>query len=224
MSDTKKLWKDFCNQLEISGEQVLESSLATNKLDKAEGIRYLTRLLRIGLEMHLENSNPEFEVRFGTKNIKSITKIDFANVAKSLLANGFNLVKENYSLKIIMDNEYSQIRTQLDGLNNIQDYCNNNSVNSIVDPANVSFLQKEYFRFEEQPIYPLDFDDYNFRVAFQVENNFEIVDEKIQKIINKWSSTKKIFRYIKRFEYSHPLIPFMIHLSIVKTSKSLGGK
>ncbi|MDG1666535.1 MAG: DUF1214 domain-containing protein [Hellea sp.] len=60
MSDTKKLWKEFCNQLEISGEQVLESSLATNKLDKAEGIRYLTRLLRIGLEMHLENSNPEF--------------------------------------------------------------------------------------------------------------------------------------------------------------------
>ena len=32
MSDTKKLWKEFCNQLEISGEQVLESSLATNKL------------------------------------------------------------------------------------------------------------------------------------------------------------------------------------------------
>ena len=70
----------------------------------------------------------------------------------------------------------------------------------------------------------MDFDDYNFRVAFQVENNFDITNEKIQKIINKWSSTKKIFRYIKRFEYSHPSIPFMIHLSIVKTSKSLGGK
>ena len=53
MSDIKKLWREFCNQLEISGEHVLESSLATNKLDKAEGIRYLTRLLRIGLEMHL---------------------------------------------------------------------------------------------------------------------------------------------------------------------------
>lgn len=202
-------------------KSVIESS------DDSEDTKKFKRLLNLYMEnltKFPENSNPEFEVRFGTKNIKSITKIDFANVAKSLLANGFNLVKENYSLKIIMDNEYSQIRTQLDGLNNIQDYCNNNSVNSIVDPANVSFLQKEYFRFEEQPIYPLDFDDYNFRVAFQVENNFEIVDEKIQKIINKWSSTKKIFRYIKRFEYSHPLIPFMIHLSIVKTSKAIGGK
>ena len=202
-------------------KSVIESS------DDSDDTKKFKRLLNLYMEnltKFPENSNPEFEVRFGTKNIKSITKIDFANVAKSLLANGFKLVKENYSLKIIMDNEYSQIRTQLNGLNNIQDYCNNNTIDKIVDPANLSFLQKEYFKFEEQPIYPLDFDDYNFRVSFQVENNFDIVDEKIQKIINKWSSTKKIFRYIKRFEYSHPLIPFMIHLSIVKTSKSLGGK
>lgn len=202
-------------------KSVIESS------DDSDDTKKFKRLLNLYMEnltKFPENSNPEFEVRFGTKNIKSITKIDFANVAKSLLANGFKLVKENYSLKIIMDNEYSQIRTQLNGLNNIQDYCNNNTIDKIVDPANISFLQKEYFKFEEQPIYPLDFDDYNFRVSFQVENNFDIVDEKIQKIINKWSSTKKIFRYIKRFEYSNPLIPFMIHLSIVKTSKSIGGK
>ena len=202
-------------------KSVIESS------DDSEDTKKFKRLLNLYMEnltKFPENSNPEFEVRFGTKNIKSITKIDFANVAKAILANGFKIVKENYSLKIIMDNEYSQIRTQIDGLNNIQDYCNNNSVNNIVDPNNVSFLQKEYFRFQEQPIYPLDFDDYNFRVAFQVENNFEINDEKIQKIINKWNSTKKIFRYIKRFEYSNPLFPFIIHLSIVKTSKASNGK
>jgi len=60
MNDSKKIWSDFCDQLKISGENVLKSSLALSELDKAEGIRYLTRLLRIGLEMHLENNNPKF--------------------------------------------------------------------------------------------------------------------------------------------------------------------
>ena len=59
MNDSKKIWSDFCDQLKISGENVLKSSLALSELDKAEGIRYLTRLLRIGLEMHLENNNPK---------------------------------------------------------------------------------------------------------------------------------------------------------------------
>ena len=62
MNDSKKIWSDFCDQLKISGENVLKSSLALSELDKAEGIRYLTRLLRIGLEMHLENNNQNFQV------------------------------------------------------------------------------------------------------------------------------------------------------------------
>jgi len=202
-------------------KSVIESS------DDSEDTKKFKRLLNLYMEnltKFPENSNPEFEVRFGTKKIKSITKIDFTNVAKSILSNGFNLVNQNYSLKIILDNEYSQIRTQLDGLNNIQYYCNNNTLTNIVDPASISFLEKNYFKFEEQPIYPIDFDDYNFRVSFQVENNYEINQEKIQKVLNKWDSTKKIFRFIKRFEYSHPLIPLIIHLSIVKTSDTVNGK
>lgn len=60
MQDTAELWKDFCKNLEAAGESVLSSDLALCELDKAEGVRYLTRLLRIGLDMHLENANPAF--------------------------------------------------------------------------------------------------------------------------------------------------------------------
>lgn len=60
MSDTHKLWKDFCRDLEAAGEQVLNADLAASELDAAEGVRYLTRLLRIGLDMHLENADPAF--------------------------------------------------------------------------------------------------------------------------------------------------------------------
>ena len=60
MSNTKELWRTFCNNLEAAGEQVLNSDLAASPLDEAEGVRYLTRLLRIGLDMHLENADPAF--------------------------------------------------------------------------------------------------------------------------------------------------------------------
>lgn len=60
MSDMQALWKDFCKNLEAAGEQVLGSSLAGSDIDEAEGVRYLTRLLRIGLDMHLENADPAF--------------------------------------------------------------------------------------------------------------------------------------------------------------------
>ena len=74
------------------------------------------------------------------------------------------------------------------------------AVDDINDSENLNFVEKEYFKYKDENIYLLDFDDYNFRLAFQVENNYNIDDEKIGNIINKWSSTKKIFRHIKRFD------------------------
>lgn len=59
-ADPRTVWKAFCRDLEAAGERVLSSDLAGSKIDSAEGARYLTRLLRIGLEMHLENADPAF--------------------------------------------------------------------------------------------------------------------------------------------------------------------
>ncbi|MDB2438845.1 DUF1214 domain-containing protein [Hellea sp.] len=60
MSDISALWKEFCQKLEAAGEHVIGSNLASSELDEAEGVRYLTRLLRVGLDMHLENADPAF--------------------------------------------------------------------------------------------------------------------------------------------------------------------
>ncbi len=54
------LWEQFCRDLENAGKHVLSSDLATTETEKAEGLRYLTRLMRIGLDMHLENADPAF--------------------------------------------------------------------------------------------------------------------------------------------------------------------
>ena len=69
-------------------------------------------------------------------------------------------------------------------------------------------------------VLPVDFDDYNFRVSYQVEKQFNETDEIIQNILEKWKTTKKIFRHIMRYEFVNPAFPFLIHLSIVKTSNT----
>jgi hypothetical protein len=171
-----------------------------------------------------ENIHPEFEVRFGTKKIKNINKVDFYNIIKSLLNYDFKLNNENYQLKIMNSSNLSNIRAQITGLPNIQSYCRLNNFSGIVDEHNISFVQKEYFKNDKDQLYPLDFDDYNFRVCYQIEQNFALTNSTIEELKDKWNSIKKVFRYIKRYEYAHPQLPFLVHCSIVKTSKAYEGK
>ena len=54
------VWRTFCRRLEAAGEIVTGADAAANPLDRAEGYRYLTRLLRIALDMQLEHADPDF--------------------------------------------------------------------------------------------------------------------------------------------------------------------
>ena len=53
-------WDEFCDSLKRAGQQILRPEAPVSALDRAEGFRYLSRLLRIGLEMHLEFADPDF--------------------------------------------------------------------------------------------------------------------------------------------------------------------
>lgn len=55
-----RAWDEFCDTLKRAGRQVLRPEAPASALDRAEGWRYLTRLLRLGLEMHLEHADPDF--------------------------------------------------------------------------------------------------------------------------------------------------------------------
>ena len=56
--DTGAAWQAFCRDLEKVGDVVLNAQ--TTPLERAEGFRYLTRLLRVALEMNLEWADPDF--------------------------------------------------------------------------------------------------------------------------------------------------------------------
>jgi hypothetical protein len=53
-------WRAFCDALKEAGDAILRASTPGTPLDRAEGIRYLTRLLRAGLESQLEFGDPRF--------------------------------------------------------------------------------------------------------------------------------------------------------------------
>ena len=55
-----QLWAAFCDDLKRAGTQVLGDDIPRDELTRAEGFRYLTRLLRLALEKHVEFGNPDF--------------------------------------------------------------------------------------------------------------------------------------------------------------------
>lgn len=55
-----ELWSQFCDTLKQAGDQILRPEAPADPSTRAEGFRYLSRLLRIGLEMHVEFADPEF--------------------------------------------------------------------------------------------------------------------------------------------------------------------
>jgi len=55
-----RLWGDFCDALKRAGDQVTAAGVPSDPLTRAEGFRYLTRLLRLSLEKHIEFGDSDF--------------------------------------------------------------------------------------------------------------------------------------------------------------------
>jgi len=59
---TGKAWDDFCDQLKLAGTVLKYSGTPQDAFNQAEGLRYLTRLTRAGLEAFVEYYDPSFPV------------------------------------------------------------------------------------------------------------------------------------------------------------------
>ena len=51
-------WDAFCEDLKRAGNQLIRDDLPLDELDAAEGLRYLSRLVRTGLERNVEGADP----------------------------------------------------------------------------------------------------------------------------------------------------------------------
>ncbi len=58
--DNAEAWNDFCDLLKKGGDVILRNDLELSTFDRAEGMRYLGRLLRAGLFSFSERTGPEY--------------------------------------------------------------------------------------------------------------------------------------------------------------------
>ncbi len=69
-------WDEFCDALKEAGRIVHSENAPQDAFNKAEGYRYLTRLLRGGLESYLEFSDPLFpQLRCGAHETIKLGRI-----------------------------------------------------------------------------------------------------------------------------------------------------
>ena len=59
MEPAARAWSEFCRGLEKAGHDVLRTGEDAQPLSQAEALRYLTRLLRSGIEKFVEYSDPD---------------------------------------------------------------------------------------------------------------------------------------------------------------------
>jgi hypothetical protein len=211
---------------DVQRKEISNPSLKAKQFDNIVRIFYETNPYLYSSEIY-----HELEVKFGTKNIKNIKpfiRIDYDNVIKKLKSSGFRIKGDSsgeYYLRInceFLDTtsgkfRTSDIRTEIKGLYNIQNYCKNNDIKTLytTNPAVISFIRKRKAKINEEKIFPVDNDDFNFRVSYQTE---EKIKQNIRtSIIENWKESKKNFRYINRVSFEHPENPFIIDVSISKT-------
>jgi len=172
----------------------------------------------------------EMEVRFGTSGVRAITHRDHANVIDRLLSAGFKATSTgNYHLRINYETlsgdsgsgskdvppQTSNIRFEIDGMTNIQNYC----ATDALDLAHLKCTKKTNARFNDAYVKPIKFDDFNFKVTLQNERIMRHESSEIDSVIKNWPQTKKTFRHMKRTSFAHPESPIRVDISVVKESK-----
>ena len=183
----------------------------------------------------------EVEMRFGTntRKHKPFTKIDYDNVVKQLYASGFILANAEgmHSLRIFHEyvdknsgvKRMSNIRTEINNIDLIQEYCKTNSIQILLDlPSTtydkITFNQKTRVKMDDGNYLDYaNFEDFNMRIAYQLEQSYTARSGLVRSIIQKWNDSKKTFRYMNRVRFRHPSYPIFADISIVQKSKMTSG-
>ena len=177
------------------------------------------------LALYLEDADisQEFEIKFGTKGAHAITKIKYQNVIKRLLSLGFKPVsaQDTYLLRVVnnfvtQDGSViqSNIRTEIEGIGDIQKYCRTNElINRETGQLDidVDFVQKKKKKNREGDLLqPVDNRDFNFRASLSTETNFMPTSNVIKELLESWNENKKIFRYMNRVRLVHDDYPLYV--------------
>lgn len=182
----------------------------------------------------------ELEIRFhsNTRKFRPLSKIDYDNVVKFLYAYGFktDLPEGFHSLRIFheyMDSRgkmnMSNVRAEIVGLDMIQEYCRTNSIQKLLDMPSttydkIKFTQKTTPEYAGERVQSVVFEDFNLKIAYQLEQISTARSDFIRGILEKWTEKLKSFRYLNRVRLYHPHLPIFADISIVRTSNTSRGE
>ena len=186
----------------------------------------LRDVLKDLLESPIAQRENELEVRFRTTSKTKLTKIDFDNVIRRLKSLGFTTVNSNGDYQLKIQGEFTDIktgrtkmsnmRTQINGLSSIQEYCKTNTLGK--NDYAIEHMLKTYAKIGDDVVYPINNDDYQFRISYQKEATMTNKMPAVKQLISEWSNTKKNFRFINRVSFKHPKYPVSVDMSVVKSS------
>ena len=132
----------------------------------------------------------EFEIRFGSAKYQ-IHKRQYENVFKKLIESSYvKQGNDNYMLRLMFEN-VSDIRCEIESLNDIQKYCRSN----MIDEVEHKFISKTIPTNLEDLYYNSDM---NFRVSIKNEEQVNENDNRLTRIMGEVDSSVSKFRYIKR--------------------------
>ncbi len=226
---------------EVFGKDVEEEEEEEKKSQKLtqpqiEFEKLVTTFYGLAVNRRSATQIPELEVRFGTRGINKLTKNDYDNVIQKLKSQGFNTFDPNGTYSLRIQSEFieqnsgkillSPIRTEIENSNNIQEYCNSNDIKSVIKNNGIVKFNKKTNILNDKgdKIWPVNFDDFNFRVSLQNEEFLRANKGAAFYIIEKWKDTKKTFRYLNRVTFRHPDYPVLVDISIVKSTEIVDKK
>jgi hypothetical protein len=230
--------KETDNQKQSNAVSPSDINVAkTIKQKKADFEQIVKQYLESNPHIIAGRKSNELEIRFGTntKLSRPISKIDYDNVVKQLYSFGFKPQVETGIQILRIACEYTDVRTgkvkmsniraELVGTDIIQEYCRTNSIQRIIDMPSTVFNKLKFTQKNTAVdksgafIQKLDMDDFNFRVSYQTEQDYNIQSNVARNIISRWEDSKKMFRSMNRVRFYHPDYPVFADLSIVKMSK-----
>ena len=144
----------------------------------------------------------ELEARF-----KNISKIDYDNVVKKLISLGFTRHPVAISLNVILKDNY---RIPITGEQNVYNYCNTERMTDTIFNNAEKKNRIDMIDFEKEQEFP-------FRFTLSVEQRVSEAEK--ESIRHNYSSSEKLFRYIRRVSFTHENYPYLvIDLSTIKQS------
>tara|TARA_B110000285_G_scaffold222356_1_gene276430 strand:- start:3149 stop:6652 length:3504 start_codon:yes stop_codon:yes gene_type:complete len=216
-----------------------DKPVRTMKQKKDDFERVVGQYLESNPMISRQNKMNELEIRFGTnpKVSRPINKMDYDNVIKQLYACGFKPENKQGNQILRIQNEYidnrtgqlkmSNIRAEIVGTDLIQEYCRTNNIQKVIDMPStlfnkIKFTQKmSAMDNEGKYIRKYDMEDFNFRVSYQTEQDYNIQSGVARNIISKWTDSKKMFRSMNRVRFYHDEYPIFADISIIKSSKRM---